>query len=164
MATERRLRTMEENLQTLTDLNQTLKTMMAAQEARSDDHAQQMASIHQTNQTLATMLASQEARVDDHAQQMASIHQTNQTLANMLAAQEARVDDHAQQMTFIHETNRIITETNQILVTVQVSQEERLASMQAILDEAREDNRMTRNLWVRLARKYGWLEDDDFQP
>ena len=157
MATERRLRTMEENLQTLTDLNQTLRIMMAAQEARVDDHAQQMASIHQTNQTLANMLAS-------HDDQIASIHQTNQTLANMLAAQEARVDDHAQQMTFIHEPNRIITETNQILVTVQVSQEERLASMQAILDEAREDNRMTRNLWVRLARKYGWLEDDDFQP
>ena len=62
---------MEENLQMLTDLNHTVQTMLAAQEARVDDHARQMASIHQTNQTLANMQASQDRRLDDHADQMA---------------------------------------------------------------------------------------------
>ena len=28
-------------------------------------------------------------------------------------------------------------------------------------DEMREDAKMTRRLWVRLATKYGWLDDED---
>ena len=49
-----------------------------------------------------------------------------------------------------------------------VSQEGRLASLEEdaqrtkdLLAEVREDNRMTRNLWVRLARRYGWLDDEE---
>jgi hypothetical protein len=34
---------------------------------------------------------------------------------------------------------------------------ERLLSM---LDEQRHDNAMTRRLWVRLAQKYGWVDED----
>ena len=135
MTTERRLRTMEENFQTLTDLNQTLVTMMAAQEARVDDHAQQMASIRETNQTLATMLAS-------HDDQMASIRETNQTLAELTRDIAAMLASHDQQLASIREDAQRTKD---------------------FLAEAREDNRMTRNLWVRLARRYGWLEDDDLQ-
>ena len=135
MTTERRLRTMEENFQTLTDLNQTLVTMMAAQEARVDDHAQQMASIRETNQTLATMLAS-------HDDQMASIRDTNQTLAELTRDIAAMLASHDQQLASIREDAQRTKD---------------------FLAEAREDNRMTRNLWVRLARRYGWLEDDDLQ-
>ena len=29
------------------------------------------------------------------------------------------------------------------------------------LAEMREDTKMTRRLWVRLAAKYGWLDDED---
>ena len=31
------------------------------------------------------------------------------------------------------------------------------------LDEVREDAKMTRRLWVRLAKKYGWLDDEDVE-
>ena len=77
----------------------------------------------------------------------------------------------------IEETLRMLTELNQSVVAMLASHEEQLASLREttnrlteangrlteIVHEAREDNRMTRNLWVRLARRYGWLEDDDFQ-
>ena len=29
-----------------------------------------------------------------------------------------------------------------------------------LLEETRQDARMTRRLWVRLSQKYGWLDDD----
>ena len=29
------------------------------------------------------------------------------------------------------------------------------------LDEVRQDTKMTRRLWVRLATKYGWLDEED---
>jgi hypothetical protein len=56
-----------------------------------------------------------------------------------------------------------------------VSQLERLAELQVgynenvvallsrvteVLEETREDVRMTRRLWVRLSQRYGWLDDD----
>ena len=31
----------------------------------------------------------------------------------------------------------------------------------ALLEEARRDSRQTQRLWVRLCRKYGWLDDED---
>ena len=32
-----------------------------------------------------------------------------------------------------------------------------------LLAEVRRDSRQTQRLWVRLAQRYGWLEDDDLQ-
>ena len=83
MTTERRLRTMEENLQILTDLTQTFANSLAAQEARQNDQAE-------------------------------------------------RLNDHDQPMSFLRETNRIASETNQALLTVQASQQDRVLDDQAL--------------------------------
>ena len=32
---------------------------------------------------------------------------------------------------------------------------------QALLEEIQRDARQTQRLWVRLAERYGWLDDDD---
>ena len=32
---------------------------------------------------------------------------------------------------------------------------------QELLEEVRRDNRQTQQLWVRLCKKYGWLDDED---
>ena len=32
---------------------------------------------------------------------------------------------------------------------------------QILLEEVRRDAQMTQRLWVRLAKKHGWLDDDD---
>ena len=38
----------------------------------------------------------------------------------------------------------------------------RMAKMEEQLEEQRRDNAMTRRLWVKLAAKYGWEDDDLF--
>ena len=40
-------------------------------------------------------------------------------------------------------------------------QQEILARQQEQIDEIRQDTKMTRRLWVRLATKHGWLDEDD---
>ena len=40
-------------------------------------------------------------------------------------------------------------------------QDEQIRQQKELLDEVREDTKMTRRLWVRLAAKHGWLDDDD---
>ena len=108
---------------------------------------------------------------------MASIQETtrrveemHQTLLTMLASHDERLDDHASQMASIRGINEALAELSRDIAGMLVSQEGRLASIQEdaqrtrdLLAEAREDNRMTRNLWVRLARRYGWLDDEDLQ-
>ncbi len=42
--------------------------------------------------------------------------------------------------------------------------EQRLELSEQRLEEARHDSAMTRRLWVHLARKNGWLEDEDWPP
>ena len=36
-----------------------------------------------------------------------------------------------------------------------------LERQEALLAEVRRDTQQTQRLWVRLAQRYGWLEDDD---
>ena len=42
-------------------------------------------------------------------------------------------------------------------------QQEILARQQELLHEVREDAKMTRRMWVRLATKHGWLDDEDVE-
>ena len=37
----------------------------------------------------------------------------------------------------------------------------RIEQQNALLKELKQDTAMTRRLWVRLCKKYGWLEDED---
>ena len=63
---------------------------------------------------------------------------------------------------------RMQAEFNGNLMTMLQSQEEvnrnvltMLQSHEEAMAEMREDHRKTQRLWVRLAQKYGWLEDID---
>ena len=40
-------------------------------------------------------------------------------------------------------------------------QRQDIRQQKELLDEVRQDTEMTRRLWVRLATKHGWLDDDD---
>lgn len=42
-------------------------------------------------------------------------------------------------------------------------QETMLERQKAMLEEVRREAAQTRRLWVRLARRYGWLDEDDLQ-
>ena len=42
--------------------------------------------------------------------------------------------------------------------------EQRIEQGRQQLEEVRQDAAMTRRLWVHLARKNGWLEDEDWPP
>ena len=48
-----------------------------------------------------------------------------------------------------------------LLVSVGERQLEMLDGQREMLDEIRRDARQTQRLWVRLAQRHGWLEDDD---
>ena len=62
------------------------------------------------------------------------------------------------------------TETSNLDVQVKLltgiaeRQLELLERLDANLGEVRRDTEMTRRLWVHLARKHGWLEDEDWPP
>jgi hypothetical protein len=48
----------------------------------------------------------------------------------------------------------------ELLVNISERQQTLLERQDARLDEQRRDNAMTRRLWVRLAQKYGWVDED----
>ena len=73
-----------------------------------------------------------------------------------------------QRLERLEETDRKLTElTADVIRMIQYQQEqldqhqEILAHQQELLDEVRQDTKMTRRLWVRLATKYGWLDEED---
>ena len=94
----------------------------------------------------------------------------NESVVAMLTSHDGQLADHTEQLASLHENSQRMAELNQTLATMLVSHDEQLASLREdanrtkdLLAEAREDNRMTRNLWVNLARRYGWLDDEDLQ-
>ena len=48
-----------------------------------------------------------------------------------------------------------------LLSSIAERQQTLLERLDARLEEARRDNRQTQRLWVRLCKKYGWLDDED---
>jgi hypothetical protein len=54
----------------------------------------------------------------------------------------------------LEEVSEKLTELMATVVTA-------IQHQQELLDEVRQDTKMTRRLWVRLAAKHGWLDDDD---
>ena len=61
----------------------------------------------------------------------------------------------------LKETSMQLTELMAEVVGLVHRQDERLQHQRELLDEVRQDTKMTRRLWVRLATKHGWLDDDD---
>jgi hypothetical protein len=54
----------------------------------------------------------------------------------------------------LEEVSEKLTELMATVVTA-------IQHQQELLDEVRQDTKMTRRLWVRLATKHGWLDEDD---
>ena len=68
----------------------------------------------------------------------------------------------------LEETDRKLTELAADVVAILRHQQEqldhhqeRIDHQQEQLEEIHRDARMTQRLWVRLATKYGWLDDED---
>ena len=61
----------------------------------------------------------------------------------------------------LKETSMQLTELMTEVVRLVHRQDERLQRQQEQIDEIREDTKLTRRLWVRLAAKYGWLDEED---
>ena len=71
-------------------------------------------------------------------------------LTQVLLETDRRLDAH-------DESVRLLT---QILAGIG----QRIEQNEALLEEVRRDSAQTRRLWVRLAQRYGWLDDDDETP
>lgn len=50
---------------------------------------------------------------------------------------------------------------NERMVELLAKQDERLARSEERLEETRRDVQQNQRLWTRLARKHGWLDDED---
>jgi hypothetical protein len=51
-----------------------------------------------------------------------------------------------------------------LLIGIAERQTTLLEELQAQTVEIKQDTAMTRRLWIHLARKHGWLDDDDWPP
>ena len=50
-----------------------------------------------------------------------------------------------------------------LLTAILERQDERIMQNDERLEEVRRDSRQTQRLWVRLCKKYGWLDDEDLK-
>ncbi len=50
-----------------------------------------------------------------------------------------------------------------LLISVGERQLTMLEGQREMLDEIRRDSQQTQRLWVRLAQRHGWLDDDDLR-
>ena len=74
---------------------------------------------------------------------------------------EERLDRLEEVTIQLKDTSLQLTKLMAEVIRMVHRQDERLQHQQELLDEVRQDTKMTRRLWVRLATKYGWLDDDD---
>ncbi len=51
-----------------------------------------------------------------------------------------------------------------LLIDIADRQQVLLERIDRRLEQVEQDTAMTRRLWVRLAQRYGWLEDEDWPP
>ena len=82
--------------------------------------------------------------IEERVRELEATAGNHQAMINLLVAIGER------QQTLLEE---IQTEVKEIRA-LQVNQNE-------LLEEVRRDSQQTQRLWVRLAQRYGWLEDDD---
>ena len=92
------------------------------------------------------------------------LQRLNAILANhddMIARQDAMLANHddmiARQDAMLANHDDVIARQNAILA----SHDERMAKLEAGLEETRRFNRQTRRLYVLIARKANWLDEDD---
>ncbi len=74
---------------------------------------------------------------------------------------EERLDRLEEVTIQLKDTSLQLTKLMAEVIRMVHRQDERLQHQQELLDEVRQDTKMTRRLWVRLATKHGWLDEDD---
>ena len=50
-----------------------------------------------------------------------------------------------------------------LMIAIGERQQTMLERQDVMLEEIRRDARQTQRLWVRLAQRYGWLDDDELE-
>lgn len=61
----------------------------------------------------------------------------------------------------LEQTSRTHDVMLNLLISIGERQQETLERQEAMLEEIHRDARQTQRLWVRLAQRYGWLDDDE---
>lgn len=82
-------------------------------------------------------------------------------LANLQVQLSARQDEHADRMDDHAERMQRLEEILARQEALLAQHDERMQRLDEQLVEIRRDSRRTQRLWVRLAQRYGWLEDED---
>ena len=83
---------------------------------------------------------------------------THDAMLNLLISIGERQQDTADEHKGMLERQQGLAERQQAMLERQDVMVER---QQALLEEVRRDSAQTQRLWVRLAERHGWLEDDD---
>ena len=110
--------------------------------------------------------------IEERIQQLESTSRTHDAMLNLLITISERQQGTLERQQETSERQQEILERHQetlerqqeILERHQETLErhqETLERQQEILEEVRRDARQTQRLWVRLAQRHGWLEDDD---
>ena len=93
-------------------------------------------------------------------ERLASLETSTERHEQTIARMDAMIEDHDQLMERRVANQEFLQEN---LKTLQASQDRMQASHEAIvslLEELTRDAANTRRLWLRLAQRYGWIDDE----
>ena len=103
--------------------------------------------------------------IEERIQQLESTSRTHDAMLNLLITISERQQGTLEGQQEILERHQETLERHQETLERQQEtlerQQKTLERQQEILEEVRRDARQTQRLWVRLAQRHGWLEDDD---
>ena len=125
------------------------------------EHNQQNAELFQglvgivTNQQ--EQLTAQQGQLATQQDQLATQQDQLATQQDQLATQQDQLA--AQQGQLAAQQEQLATQQDQF-----AAQQEQLAAQQNEVAEYRRDAHRMQRLWVHLARKHGWLDDEDWPP
>ena len=95
-----------------------------------------------------------EQRLDAHDEYVRLATQVLAENQQRLEAQEQRLDAHDE---YVRLATQVLGENQQRLD----AHDESVRLLTDLLADVRRDSAQTQQLWVRLAARYGWLEDDE---
>lgn len=123
-----------------------------------------MSTIKQIEERVATLEKGQESA----ASNIAILAKTQIDLKDMGARLDRSIANHAERMAILQDVmvrlSEIALDNKQMLrnhEAILTRQDERLARQDEKLEEMRRFNRQTRRLYVLIARKANWLDEDD---
>jgi hypothetical protein len=77
---------------------------------------------------------------------------------------EQRLSNVEQSIVLLTELCRGLRETDDKIIGLLETQQQQIKEHRAEVAEYRRDARQYQRLWVHLARKHGWVEDEDWPP